>query len=80
MGKLGRFSQGFDPGPAQGLLGQQGLTQASKASQVKFGQEVKQKKFIGYTELENTTGDPGQKIGPNKIGHFWSKLVNNAPF
>ena len=62
----GPIFPGLDQGPAQGLLGQQGLTQASKASQVKFGQEVKQKKFIGYTELENTTGDPGQKNWPKQ--------------
>ena len=41
--QVGQFSQDLTRAQ-QGLLGQQGLTQASKASQVKFGQEVKQKK------------------------------------
>ena len=76
----GPIFPGLDQGPAQGLLGQQGLTQASKASQVKFGQEVKQKKFIGYTESENATGDPGQKMAPTNWPIFRQNCFKNAPF
>ena len=67
--QVGQFSQDLTRAQ-QGLLGQQGLTQASKASQVKFGQEVKQKKKAG----------PKKSAVWMKNGSFWSNLAPKWQF